>query len=67
MSSCHYQFAHSLHDEVRIIALDCVGRVTGLMVTRDGIEYRVAYWFDGERKSEWLPEYELKSCTPKGD
>lgn len=59
MKSTH-TFDFSLNDSVLIIAINEPGRIDGLKVSLNGIEYLVAYWYSGERKAEWLQAQELK-------
>lgn len=53
-------FYHSIGDRVLITALEkCEGIVESLTYCVDGHSYRVAYWHDGKRCSEWLRPEEI--------
>lgn len=55
-------FAHSIGDRVNISALEkCVGIVQAMSVSPLGCDYRIAYWHQGRRYSEWLPTDEIAS------
>ena len=53
------EFDFHLQQRVTILALDLPGIVTACLIGPDGKEYRVVYWSDGSRKSEWLLPFEL--------
>lgn len=53
------RFDYSLQQEVTIIALKAKGFVTGLLKDGDNLNYRVVYWWDGVRKSDWLYPHEI--------
>lgn len=35
------------------------GQVDSLLTDSNGNRYRVIYWFNGERRSSWMHEWEL--------
>lgn len=49
-----------LRDKVTIIELERPGHITGVMHEDAGVSYRVAYFNNGTRHSEWLYESEIK-------
>lgn len=50
-----HHFAFDIHDQVKIIEIDRPARVVGLLVNQEGqCEYRVVYWLDGKRETEWV-------------
>lgn len=53
-------FQFRLRQIVKVKELSRPGIVTGCLVDHDGISYRVAYWNNGDRKSEWLFAEELE-------
>lgn len=56
-------FEYRIHDSVKILALETTGRVIGLYVCLDGIQYRVRYFYNGDLKSEYFFDSELGSLT----
>lgn len=53
------QFDYAIGDQVRIRAIEMPGRIIALMLDAEGPAYRVCYWSDGSRKTEWLFAWEL--------
>jgi hypothetical protein len=53
-------FKWSINEPVRLVAIDVEGRVLAMQVSLHGLEYRVAYWYEGEYRTQWLPAEELK-------
>lgn len=53
------EFAHGIGDTVKVTALDLPARVIAVMVDAEGPAYRVVYWSDACRKSEWVFAWEL--------
>lgn len=53
-------FTYALGQEVLLEDLGLWGRVTGLMVDREGHSYRVVYWADSTRHVEWVYSFEIK-------
>jgi len=45
---------------ITIIPLNVDGKIDALMITYGGIEYRVVYWFNGDRRETWLAKWEIK-------
>jgi len=48
------EFEYDIGDAVEIIALEKTGRVCSLWYGEKGLQYEVAYFFDGERHKEYL-------------
>jgi hypothetical protein len=46
-------------DAVTIVPIKEPATVVACCVSVDGHEYEVAYWYEGERRCEWLRTYEL--------
>jgi len=55
MKDCKFR----LGKRVTILAIETKAVIYAIMLSRGQTEYRVIYWFDGERRSEWLYEDEL--------
>ena len=51
---------HSIGDKVKIRELDQAGRIDAIQWSVNGIEYRVVYWWDGVRHSDWMAEWEVE-------
>jgi hypothetical protein len=62
-SEMNVTFVHKPGDTVQLAALKIPGVVTGCLVDSDGCQYRVVWWWDGTRRSEWLYGYELTSAA----
>ena len=56
------KFEHDIGDKVRIKDYhDIEGRVCGISKRVYGIEYCVVWWHSGERKQEWLHDWEIEA------
>jgi hypothetical protein len=55
-------FDFTLHQKVSIIEIETTGIVTGLIIEDLGKQYRVCFWHDGVRKSEWLLSEEIREA-----
>lgn len=53
-------FDFDLEQKVKIIEIDRPGIVTGLLFEGSGTQYRVQYWDNACRKTEWLYAFELE-------
>jgi len=58
-------FNFSIHESVRIKAIGITGHVDAQMNSINGTEYRVGYWYNGERKSVWMYGREIESLDAK--
>jgi len=47
-----------------IRALERPGIVTGTLLDDAGKQYGVVWWHEGERKQEWLFDFEIKQEPP---
>ena len=54
------EFEYDIGDKVNILEVDIPGRVTSIIKDVNGLQYLVAYWYNGERQSTWLFEWELE-------
>ena len=57
------EYRFNIGDTVEIKAIGMLGRVDAAMTSKDGEEYRVAYWNDGQRHSVWLYHWEIGEKT----
>ncbi len=56
-------FRFSLEQEVMIKPIEARSIIEARMEGRNGHEYRVVYWHNGERKVEWVGERELDESS----
>lgn len=56
----NYCFEYDLRQRVTIVELDRPGIVDAIGVFDSGVQYRIVYWNNGERKSEWMYPIELE-------
>lgn len=54
-------FAFALHEKVIVIAIDRPARVDAQTNEQRGLMYRVIYWSEGSRKTEWVFGDELRT------
>ena len=54
------KFLFFITQTVWLIPMECSAVVTCLEYGMSGKRYQVVYWNDGERKSEWVFENELR-------
>jgi hypothetical protein len=54
-----YGYKFDVEDGVTILAIDHVGTVDAVMSSIRGNEYRIVWWNNGERYTEWMYEREL--------
>lgn len=55
-----YEFKFHVGQELRLREIDVPARVDAVMVSGEATEYRVVYWWDGARRSQWVYEHELR-------
>jgi len=53
------EFVFGMHQTVRLKSLDVDGKVIGMAKDNDGTSYKVVYWYNGERRVEWVFIWEL--------
>ena len=53
-------FVFNIGEKVKISAIDMKGRVDAMMVDSEGQRFRVIYWNEGRRYSEWMYEWEIE-------
>lgn len=54
----------SIGDRVRVVDLDLVGTVTGIMFSEVGTCYRVVWYCNGARSEQWVRFFELRGAGP---
>lgn len=54
-------FIFNLKDRVKVKEINRPGVITGLLFDDSGDQYRVQYWDNACRKTEWLYTFELES------
>jgi hypothetical protein len=54
------EFEFEFQQEVTIKQIETKGHVIARMQDSTGIQYHIAYWNNGERKTEWMYRWELK-------
>ncbi len=65
MSRRTESFAFDLYDEVQLLDINRPGKVTGISIDRFGTQYRVLFWHESARRSEWVDEQEIELMPPK--
>ena len=50
----------SLKQRVRVKDINRTGVVTGITIDGEGLTYRVVYWDNSQRRSEWLFDFEIE-------
>lgn len=53
-------FEHEIEGQVKVKALGLPGTVIAQMRDSEGLAYRVVYWSEGSRKTEWLFGWEIE-------
>ena len=53
------KFKYDIGDRVRVEAVEMCGRIEALMADIQGNMYRVLYWNDGQRYSQWVYDWEI--------
>jgi len=59
VSKTTVEFEYGIGEQVKIMAIEMLGRVQSLRIDIDGKTYWVVYWNDGQRHAEWLNEWEI--------
>jgi len=54
------EFRHDIGDSVKILSIRMVGQVDSMSKDINGLMYRVIYWNNGERYSQWLYDWEIE-------
>jgi len=60
------EFVFRLNDKVKVIEIDRPGVINGMSVDALGVQYRVVYWNDCTRRSEWVYADEIRLLEEVG-
>lgn len=52
-------FSFDIGDQIKVIEINRPGVVTGMLVDDAGPQYRVAFWNDSARRTEWVYDHEI--------
>lgn len=56
------EFDYSVGQQVKVKAVEMLGRVDSLSLDNNGKMYRVVYWNDGSRCQVWMYDWEIEPC-----
>lgn len=59
-------FGFALGQTVNIPEAGAKGRIDAVMDSLDGIQYRLSFWVDGQRRVEWVYPHEIESLQKVG-
>jgi hypothetical protein len=65
VSNCREKYSYAIGARVIIVETQHPGVVTALLTDSCGAQYRVVWWNNGERKQEWLYEFEIAARPPQ--
>ncbi len=51
---------HSIGDRVILIEINRPAQILSILKDSDGLSYRVAYWDNGQRKTDYVFDWEIK-------
>ena len=54
------KFKYILQTPVKIKSIGITGKIDAQMNSILGQEFRVVYWYNGERKAVWMYEWEIE-------
>jgi hypothetical protein len=60
MSAKVVEFAYSVGQKVKVVPLALPGYVEALCLDNQGLTYKVVYWSEGKRESQWLYDWEIE-------
>jgi hypothetical protein len=49
---------------VEVVDTDITARVTAILLEESGIQFRINYWHDNHRRTEWVNLEEIKILKP---
>ena len=55
------EFSYAIGTKVRLLDLACIGTVTGCLYSSNGKQYQVVWYSDGQRRCEWLNDFEVEA------
>lgn len=53
-------FGYTIEQPVRIKAANLNGNIEAMLIGVDGLQYKVSYWVESNRKTEWVMPYEIE-------
>ena len=56
------EFDYDIGNRVRVKAVEMCGQVDSMSLDAQGPMYRVVYWNDGQRYSQWMYGWEVEAC-----
>lgn len=56
------EFDYCVGQQVKVKAVEMLGRVDSLSLDNNGKMYRVVYWNDGARCQVWMYDWEIEPC-----
>ena len=56
------QFDYDIGQQVKVKAVEMLGRVDSLSLDNNGKMYRIVYWNDGSRYQVWMYDWEIEPC-----
>jgi hypothetical protein len=59
------EFAHKPGDSVRLKSLNLLGTVISCLISAEGKQYQIVWYWDGTRRCEWLHGFEV--LDPEGE
>lgn len=59
MTKCTIEYAFSMYQRVKLLDVDRIGVIEGLMSGSEGKFYQVRYWHNGDRKMTWVKMDEI--------
>ena len=57
------EFDYAIEDRVEIVEIGRLGVVEAMSTSVNGHEYRVVFWNNGDRKSEWMRPWEITKSS----
>ena len=46
--------------DVEVVGTDITARVTGILLEESGVQFRINFWHDNHRRTEWVNLEEIK-------
>ena len=56
-----YKFEYDIEDKVKLKEIGMDAQVDSLIVDMRGVMYRVVYWNDGVRETDWVYDWEIEA------
>lgn len=55
------EFQFEIGQAVNVVAISTIGFVDGMILDKDGPQYRVVYWHNGTRSAVWMYPREIEA------